>query len=113
MMSVSTTSGMAEETPHLIASDKVGSIKRVMIEKVSGRVAYAVMSFGGFLGMGVKYYPLPWSVLRYDPRLDAYELNLSDEQLQGAPSITESDIAEDRIHEREIDAYYGPGPFWF
>ena len=70
------------ETSNLIGSDKVegtpvyrsnddsvGQIERVMIDKLSGKVAYAVMSFGGFLGIGEDYYPLPWSVLTYNPRL--------------------------------------------
>ena len=78
------------ETQNLIASDKVegtpvrrsdgekvGTIERVMIEKRSGKVAYAVMSFGGFMGLGEEYYTLPWSVLKYNTELDAYELNLS------------------------------------
>ena len=46
--------------------DKLGSIQTVMIDKVSGKVAYAVMSFGGFLGIGDRYHPLPWDVLTYD-----------------------------------------------
>src|SRR3954454_13823399 len=86
------------ETASLIGSDKVegtpvyrsngdevGQIERVMIDKLSGKVAYAVMSFGGFLGMGDNYYPLPWSVLTYNPDLDGYEVNLSEQQLKNAP----------------------------
>src|SRR6478735_641926 len=86
------------ETSNLIGSDKVegtpvyrtngdevGQIERVMIDKLSGKVAYAVMSFGGFLGMGDNYYPLPWSVLTYNPDLDGYEVNLSEQQLKNAP----------------------------
>ena len=70
------------ETSNLIGSDKVegtpvyrtngdhvGQIERVMIDKLSGKVAYAVMSFGGLLGIGEDYYPLPWSVLTYNPDL--------------------------------------------
>ena len=48
---------------------KIGSVQRVMIDKISGKVAYAVISFGGFLGMGEDYYPLPWSNLKYDMSL--------------------------------------------
>jgi sporulation protein YlmC with PRC-barrel domain len=72
----------ARETAGLIGSDKVegtavydakgehiGSIERVMIEKVSGQVAYAVLSFGGFLGIGSDYYPIPWQSLTYDTSL--------------------------------------------
>ncbi len=86
------------ETHNLIASDKVegtpvrrsdgekiGTIERVMIEKRSGKVAYAVMSFGGFMGLGEEYYTLPWGVLKYNTQLDAYELNLNEDQLRGAP----------------------------
>ena len=72
----------ARETAGLIGSDKVegtyvydahgqhiGSIERVMIDKRSGQVAYAVLSFGGFLGIGSDYYPIPWDSLKYDTSL--------------------------------------------
>ena len=65
--------------------DKVGKIERVMIDKIGGKVAYAVMSFGGFMGIGEDYYPLPWSLLTYNPVLDGYEVNIAAEQLKGAP----------------------------
>ena len=68
---------------------KIGRIQRVMIDKVSGKVGYAVMSFGGFMGIGENYYPLPWSALTYNPRLDGYEVNVSDEELKGAPHFTQ------------------------
>ncbi len=71
------------ETVSLIGSDKVegtavygadnskiGKIERIMIDKISGKVAYAVLSFGGFLGMGEDYYPLPWASLTYDTQLE-------------------------------------------
>jgi hypothetical protein len=77
------------ETSALISSDKVegtavydrqgeklGSIHSVMIDKVSGKVAYAVMSFGGFLGMGDRYHPLPWHVLDYDTSQGGYVVDL-------------------------------------
>ena len=47
-------------------SQKIGTIERVMIDKISGRVSYAVLSFGGFLGIGDSYHPLPWESLDYD-----------------------------------------------
>src|SRR5262245_66212891 len=59
--------------------EKVGEIKRVMIDKVSGKVAYAVMKFGGFLGMGEKYHPLPWDALRYNPALRSEERRVGKE----------------------------------
>jgi len=84
------------ETRSLIASDKVegtavyrpngdklGRIERVVIDKETGKVAYALMSFGGFMGIGRDYYPLPWSLLKFNPRLDGYEINISEQQLTG------------------------------
>ena len=117
----------ARETAHLIASDKVegtavrrsdgdkiGTIERVMIDKRSGRVAYAVMSFGGFLGIGDEYRALPWSILRYNEDLDAYELNVTNEQLRGAPALASGwDTGSvDRSWERNIHDYYRVQPYW-
>ena len=70
--------------------DKVGSIERIMIDKRSGKVAYAVMSFGGFLGIGEDYYPLPWSLLTYNPQLEGYEVNIAEQQLKGAPQLRQA-----------------------
>jgi sporulation protein YlmC with PRC-barrel domain len=66
--------------------DKVGRIERVMIDKETGKVAYAIMSFGGFMGIGQDHYPLPWSLLKFNPRLDGYEINISEQQLEDAPT---------------------------
>lgn len=96
---------MARETARLIASDKVegtpvrrsngdtiGTIERVMIDKRSGKVAYAVMSFGGFLGIGEKYHPLPWNRLTYDEAKGGYNIDLSEAQLRNAPTFTEAEL---------------------
>jgi hypothetical protein len=69
----------------------IGSIKRVMIEKISGRVAYAVMSFGGFLGMGAEEHAIPWSKLTYDTSLGGYRTDITESQLRGAPTFA-SDV---------------------
>ncbi|MBV9062382.1 MAG: PRC-barrel domain-containing protein, partial [Alphaproteobacteria bacterium] len=58
--------------------DRIGTIERVMIDKLSGNVAYAVMSFGGFLGIGDDHYPIPWPLLTYNERLGGYEVNIAD-----------------------------------
>ena len=55
---------------------KIGTLQRVMIDKMSGKVAYAVVSFGGFLGMGEDYYPLPWANLKYDTSLGGYRVGI-------------------------------------
>ena len=88
-----------DETTRLIASNKVegtavynqegehlGSVYNFMVDKVSGQVAYAVMSFGGFLGLGDSYHPLPWKALRYDTKLGGYVVDLDRDRLAGAPS---------------------------
>ena len=87
----------ARETTALIGSDKVegtdvynargehmGSIERVMIDKRSGQVAYAVLSFGGFLGIGSDYYPVPWAALTYDTTLGGYRTNITETSSGGA-----------------------------
>ncbi|PWB65054.1 MAG: photosystem reaction center subunit H [Bradyrhizobiaceae bacterium] len=66
--------------------EKIGTIQRLMIDKASGQVAYAVLSFGGFLGIGEKHMPIAWERLRYDPLLGAYELEIAKEELERAPS---------------------------
>jgi PRC-barrel domain len=67
--------------------NKIGSIERVMIDKVSGRVSYAVLGFGGFLGLGNDHYPLPWQSLKYDTRLGGYRTGITEDQLRGAPKF--------------------------
>src|SRR3954468_9528515 len=66
---------------------EIGSIKRLMIDKVSGRVAYAVMSFGGFLGMGQEEHTVPWNKLTYDTSLGGFRTDITEEQLRGAPTF--------------------------
>jgi PRC-barrel domain len=121
------TDAGVRETARLIASDKVegravriasgdkvGTIERVMIDKRAGKVAYAVMSFGGFLGMGQEYVALPWHMLRYNENLDAYEMNITENQLRGAPAAAEGwDTGTvSRDWERKVHTYYGLDPYW-
>jgi hypothetical protein len=118
---------MDKETAALIGSDKVegtavygmdgtsiGSIQRVMIDKISGKVAYAVTSFGGFLGMGEEYYPLPWSQLKYDTGLGGYRTNVTEAQLKGAPKYDRSKEWDwsDRANDRKVHDYY-KAPLWY
>ena len=115
------------ETGNLIGSDKVegtavygadnqriGSIERVMIDKISGKVAYAVLGFGGFLGIGDDHYPLPWQSLKYDTNLGGYVTGITDSQLRGStatratgigrtlrlPDRSMTSTAAFRLHER-------------
>src|ERR1700745_3068819 len=86
------------ETGNLIGSDRaegtpvfgphgrtIRSLERVRIDKKSGRVSYAVLSFGGFLGVGDDHYPLPWQSLKYDTKLGGYRTGITETQLKGAP----------------------------
>ena len=122
---MATTLG-TRETTSLIGSDKVdgtavygadrlkiGSIERVMIDKMSGKVAFAVLSFGGFLGMGEDFYPLPWSTLNYDTNLGGYRVDLTKEQLDKAPKYNESQGWNWNCdNERRIYDYYRVQPYW-
>lgn len=94
--------------------DKVGTIERIMIDKLSGKVAYAVMSFGGFLGIGEDYYPLPWSLLTYNTRLDGYEVNISEQQLKGAPKYSKHENWDwsDPERGRRVYDFYQVTPYW-
>jgi len=110
------------ETTSLIGSDKVegtavygadgnkiGSIERVMIDKTSGRVSYAVLGFGGFLGLGNDHYPLPWQSLKYDTRLGGYVTGVTESQLQGAPRYSNDNDWNwgDQARARSVNDYYG------
>src|SRR5580700_2724306 len=115
-----------DETDRLISTDKVvgtavynrqgehlGSVYNLMIDKHSGQVAYAVMSFGGFLGMGESYHPLPWRVLNYDTRQGGFVIDLDRSRLQKAPSYMASNVPNwsDRTYGSRIDEFYGVPPY--
>jgi sporulation protein YlmC with PRC-barrel domain len=89
--------------------DKLGTVDAIMIDKRSGNVAYAVMSFGGFLGMGEKQHPLPWAQLKFDRDKDGYVVNLSKEQLQKAPAFERGQHARlaDPTYGETVERYYG------
>jgi hypothetical protein len=111
----------ARETGSLIGSDKVegtavygrdnekiGEIERVMIEKTSGHVSYAVLGFGGLLGIGNDHYPLPWNSLKYDTDIGGYRVGLTEEQLNGAPKYASErswDWSEPN-RTKSVDDYY-------
>jgi hypothetical protein len=94
--------------------EKIGTIQRLMIDKLSGNVAYAVLSFGGFIGLGQKHLPIPWARLKYDLGQGAYELDLSDEELSQAPAYEADEEFDwgDRSQEIEIHSYYRTPHYW-
>jgi sporulation protein YlmC with PRC-barrel domain len=88
--------------------EKLGSIYDVMLEKQSGQAEYAIMSFGGFLGIGDMYHPLPWNVLKYDTAQEGYVVNLDRERLEGAPVYAANDsVWDDPAYGRRVTDYYG------
>ncbi len=88
--------------------DKLGSIDDLMIDKYSGNVRYAVMEFGGFLGMGTDRYPLPWSMLKYDTTKDGYVVPISKSSLDKAPRYPDSDRpAYTDDYGRKVHDHYG------
>jgi len=91
--------------------DKLGHIDELMIDKQSGKVAYAVMGFGGFLGMGEDHHPIPWSKLSYDTQLDGYVTDITKDQLEGAP-VRNDNWRSDRQWEEGYFSYYGAAPYW-
>ena len=115
-----------KETHDLIASDKVegtkvygsdnkhiGSIERVIIEKRSGRVAYAVLGFGGFLGLGEDHYPLPWAKLTYDENLGGYRTDVTRDQVERAPKYRGNEEYNcNEENGRRVYDYYGVPPYW-
>jgi sporulation protein YlmC with PRC-barrel domain len=89
--------------------EKVGSIERVMIEKTTGNVSYAVLTFGGFMGIGDDHYPLPWQSLKYNPDLGGFQIMITNDQLKAAPKFARNDDWhwEDARERRMINGYYG------
>lgn len=89
----------------------IGEIDHLMIDKRSGRVSYAVMSFGGLLGIGHSHYPIPWSSLRYNPELGGFQSGVTEQQLRDAPQFSD-DSWMDRTWESKVHTHYGARPYW-
>ncbi|KAF3996321.1 PRC-barrel domain-containing protein [Glaciimonas immobilis] len=93
------------------AGEDLGDIKELMIDTRSGRVSYAVLSFGGFLGMGEKLFAVPWGVLKLDTVNERFILDMDKDRLEHAPGFDKDhwpDMA-DQNWTNEIDTYYGRG----
>ena len=119
-------STLTKENTSVIGSDKVagtevydrsgrniGSIEKVMIEKDGGKIAYAVLSFGGFFGIGDDHYPLPWEKLKYDEDLGGYRVNITKEEVEGAPKYhPDSDYDWRPSAQEELYRHYGQPPYW-
>ena len=109
-----------EETTRLISSNKVegtavynqqgerlGTIENLMVDKYDGHVSYAVMSFGGFIGIGESYYPLPWRKLTYSPQMGGYVVDLDARILDNAPRYaTSQEPTWDRDYTGRVDQFW-------
>lgn len=93
---------------------KIGQIEDVVLDKLSNNIVFAIVGFGGFLGMGEKYHPIPWSSLKYDEREGGYVVNFSEEQLKAAPadSIDALVAGNGRAYRDRAYEYYKAPRYW-
>jgi PRC-barrel domain len=90
---------------------RIGEVEHLLIDKVSGRVAYAVIRFGGFLGLGHSHYPLPWMALKYDIDLAGYVTGIAEQQLRDAPAFS-GESWGDRSAAAAVHKHYGVPNYW-
>ena len=97
-----------------LAGDKVGSVSNIMIDKISGRVAYAVLAAGGILGIGKEAIALPWEVLKYNTDKGGYVVDVDHAKLEEAPQMASGDLRQldNREFEKHIHDYYNIDPYW-
>ncbi|HLA75208.1 MAG TPA: PRC-barrel domain-containing protein [Gammaproteobacteria bacterium] len=111
VLSVST---LMDDPVHNTAGEDLGKIEDFMIDLDEGRIAYAVLSFGGFLGMGDKLFAIPWSALTIDADEHAFVLDVDKDTLENAPGFDKDnwpDMADRRWGE-QVYSYYGRKPYW-
>jgi sporulation protein YlmC with PRC-barrel domain len=96
------------------AQEELGEIEDIMIDVTNGRVAYAVLSVGGFLGIGDRLFPVPWAALRLDPAKKRFILDISKERLKRAPGFDKDrwPAMADEQWAGEVHSYYGKNPYW-
>jgi len=98
------------------AGDKIGHVEDVVLDKLSNQIMFAVLGFGGFLGAGEKYYPVPWGTLDYDSGQGGYVVPMDKDQLEAAPAygldeLVNSDGSSSNIRAQTFD-YYKVDPYW-
>jgi sporulation protein YlmC with PRC-barrel domain len=96
------------------ANESLGDVQDIMIDLPSGRVAYAVVSFGGFLGMGNKLFAVPWSAFTVDEDQKCLILNADKSKLENAPGFDKDNWPDmaDRTWGEKVYSYYGETPYW-
>lgn len=93
---------------------RIGSIEDIVLDKLSNNVLFAVVSFGGFLGIGEKYHPMPWSTLDYDKEHDGYVVTMTKAQLEAAPASSIDDLTkhDGTAWRDQVYDYYKATPYW-
>lgn len=89
--------------------DNVGGVHAFMVHKGTGRVTHAVLSLGGFLGMGKSFYPLPFELLQFDPVRDLYVVTIDRRLLEGGPSWANNAPVFDQAYADRVARYYEVG----
>lgn len=94
--------------------ENLGEVKEVVIDPRTGKVAYAVVSFGGFLGMGEKLFAIPFSAFEYDLAENEYVIDITKERLEAAPGFDNDHwpSMSDEKWNRTVYSYYGQSPYW-
>ena len=93
---------------------KIGKVEDVILDKETNHIMFAVLSFGGLLGVGEKYYPVPWSALDYDENENSYVVGYTKEQLQDAPAGSVEELTQDegRNFRDRTYTYYKAERYW-
>jgi sporulation protein YlmC with PRC-barrel domain len=86
--------------------EKLGTVKEIYIDKASGEVEFAALAFGGVLGMGERYHPLPWDLLDYSVERDGFVVDVDRRNLEGSPAYDEDSLAADAGWGGEVRTYY-------
>jgi len=111
VLSASTLIG---DAVHNNAGENLGKVEELMLDLEKGRIAYAVLSFGGFLGMGNKLFAIPWDAFSLDTDEHAFMLNVPKDRLENAPGFDKDNWPDfaDRTWGQTIHSYYGTRPYW-
>lgn len=93
-----------------VTGDKIGSIDQLMVDRETGQIVYAVISFGGFIGIGEDHYPVPWRAMRYSHEHEGYLTKINEDTVRDAPRFRDNSFGN-REWERSVFRHYGARPY--